>query len=548
MIFHRYDSGVHRTADLTGLYAGRTAFLIGGSPTLLQQDYRLLEGPSVLTFGMNNVGKTVRCRHSVFADRPECYYRSVVDDCSTIKFAKHVFNEKDAYGVRWRDVPSTFFYNQYVGTASAENVGGNDVVAGNNVMAVAMFILLSFKVRRIVLCGCSFDAGAYSDGRILDDDGFRWNSKLYEQQVGWLKSLKPTFDSLGVELVDTSVRSRLSDCFETMALCRAVEAYAGPVGADEPVRHCIQVSPGDHRVPEAARDSLSDITVFTGLNVTDRNNYDQGVRILMLAAMVHSLSKSNAGANLVFFDDCGDASNYVRSILEPLSSGLGLSIVRFSDKTKEKFARHNYLTYMSCVRCWLHDMEPDVDRCAWLDTDTVVRESLRMFMREGEAGSARGLPISGCSDYGFTGKYVNAGVLYMDLKMLRESGMGLELEKRCVEFSMMEKYNRQCDQEAVNAIPHGLLSSRWNVQLAPTAKIAPNRETDELQRTASIYHYSGAKHSCIRLDNVITDSLFDELMKVRGVLAPKAFDSMFDFSYSFHWKNKMNAFMSRKGK
>ena len=549
MRLYRYDGDRAATVDLSGVYRGCTAFLVGGSPTLLSQDFRRLEAPGVLTFGMNNVGRVVKCRNCVFADRPACYYGDVLRDPSVVKFAKHVFNGEDAGGTKWRDLPSTLFYNQRLGLPSADDVSGDTVVAGNNVLAVSVFLLLSFGVRRIVLCGCSFESGSYSDGRTLDDDGYRWNAKLYSQQVEWLSSMRPTFESCGVELVDTSVRSKLSDRFETMPLARAVEAYSVKRDDGSGAVHCLMTGDrGGREIPDAPRDDLSDISVFTGLKLDGRHSYESGVRMLMLAAMLHSLSRTNPGIALTFLADLRDDDmSLVRRVSSSVAAGLNVRFVKFSEETRAKFPKHAYLTYMSCVRCFLHELFPKVGRCVWLDTDLTVRESLRMLVREGDAFAARGMPLSGAPDYGFTGTYFNSGVLYMNLDLIRRGGHGDLMERKCAEFVASENSEERhlADQHAANLVPHGMLSKRWNVQLAPFEKVEATPDMEELYRTASVYHYSGPKHSCIRLDNPITDSLFEELALVRERLSPSDFYALFDFEYSFHWKNKLNRFLNR---
>lgn len=79
-------------------------------------------------------------------------------------------------------------------------------------------------------------------------------------------------------------------------------------------------------------------------------------------------------------------------------------------------------TYMSLIRLALHRILPDVDRCLYLDCDTIVCDNIEVL----DELSLYDNVIAGVREPAKSQDrlYVNAGVLLMDLKALRSTGLG----------------------------------------------------------------------------------------------------------------------------
>lgn len=107
--------------------------------------------------------------------------------------------------------------------------------------------------------------------------------------------------------------------------------------------------------------------------------------------------------------------------------------------------RNSRWTYMSLIRLALHRILPDIDRVLYLDCDTIVIDNISAL----DNLDLHGKLIAGVREPAKSknGHYINAGVLLMDLKRLRETGKGDEL----IEDINTHKYDFP-DQDCINHV------------------------------------------------------------------------------------------------
>ena len=135
----------------------------------------------------------------------------------------------------------------------------------------------------------------------------------------------------------------------------------------------------------------------------------------------------------------------------------------FEDYKKVK--THAYITLATYYRLKITSLLPDVDRIIYMDCDVVVNSSLKELFAS-DLGES---PFAGVNDLNLrmvrkNPGYVNAGMLVMDLKNIRKSG----IEAKFLEYTRNNIDKISCgDQEIINEVCKGnivLLDPRWNVQ------------------------------------------------------------------------------------
>lgn len=223
--------GQHRLADLSDLFAGQTALLVGGAPSLKEQPLHLLEQRGVLTAAMNNAAIHFRPDLWISSDHPECYEPQILMDPKIMKFAPvgHAdIQLGPAYGnMRYADMPNMFLYIQ-------DNLIPMDAYLDDhkgvpwymNTLLSSIHILYQLGIRTIILGGSDFSCSPlnamYAHATALDDLQRKWNMDLYNHLVDELCTLKPYFESKRLLLMDCSKNSRLSHTYKHLTMEEAV--------------------------------------------------------------------------------------------------------------------------------------------------------------------------------------------------------------------------------------------------------------------------------------------------------------------------------------
>lgn len=232
MIFLRPDgNGANRIADLTDLFRGQTAMLLGGAPSLKEQDIDSLNQRGILTVAMNNAAVHFRPTIWISSDRPECYEPQILLDPNILKMAPighaGVQLGKEYGGLRYLSMPNIFFYAQTPGVDWSEYLDErNGVPWYNNTLMSSIHILYQLGIRKIILGGSDFggspDGDMYAHETNLGDLQEKWNISLYNSLVDELRILKSYFESKRLKFMDCSKYSRLTDTYKHLTMEEAV--------------------------------------------------------------------------------------------------------------------------------------------------------------------------------------------------------------------------------------------------------------------------------------------------------------------------------------
>lgn len=245
MIFRTFDTGGNaHVMDPKGLFRNvPAAFLVGGAPSLREQDYRLLEQRGVVTFAMNNVGSLFRPTCMVASDEPACFDRRLLLDPTIVKFMWGAYADKEVAGTgrRFSELPNVWLYDAVVRRRDSSLLSDTNYLDWKrNTFFLGISVMYHLGIRRIVLAGSDFgsdDRGRdYSAGASLSSDEREWNNILYRYEIADMIRLKPVFDAYGLSVYDTSLHSK-------------IRSPAGPYGwipLEKGVEMCLEGFPAEH--------------------------------------------------------------------------------------------------------------------------------------------------------------------------------------------------------------------------------------------------------------------------------------------------------------
>lgn len=544
MICTRFVNGEESKVDLSGIFEGRTAFLVGGSPTLLLQDYKRLASREVLSFGLNNAGKVVKCFGYFMGDNPRCFFNSVVHDRQAMRFLQTGYQRFFP-----KDDTNVYFFTRKDGQPDINNIRGEDVVSGNNTLAMAIFMLLSFKVSRIVLCGSTFNAGSYGHGQVLGPKETNWNSRLYTQQATWLKGLSGLFSRLGVEFIDTSVLSKLSDTYRTMDLSTAIDLYSEkPKNDQKSVMHCreLKVS-GGGEVDESLSSTYfeferNNVPVVTAVKFPE-DPEDKLAMALTLLLLSRSLAESNRGREFIVYADSKTAEDKLFASVMGYAMywhpGDTASVYGVPAEARKKMEGDRG-SYIDNLRLYIPALKEELGECIWLDADTIVRQDLTFLVDEARSKMSRSQYIAGCpvSD---SVSAIDPGVMYMDLDGMKRSGA----DGRCysVLTSAFEAGERAV-KAAVNSIRPASVNGRWNVRpFSRDSGLLDRLDGYAMEQIRSSYvlHLSGDKRLLPDRHGPAADMVFRYLAGIRTEMAGGAFNDIMALDVNGKWRRRIDA-------
>ena len=232
MILIRHNGvGLKRAIDLSDMYAGYTAMLVGGAPCLREQPIELLEQRGVITMAMNNAAQHFRPTMWSSSDHPDCYQPRILTDPTIMKFGslahvkrplKHIEDKTLAH------MPNMYFYMTEANVPWDEYLGSRKTVPWyNNTLFVSIHILYQLGVRTIILAGSDFgfskDGSMYAHKTELGDLERKWNLDLYNSLARELRLLKPVFEKAGLKFYDSSKNSRIGQTYPHISLEEAVD-------------------------------------------------------------------------------------------------------------------------------------------------------------------------------------------------------------------------------------------------------------------------------------------------------------------------------------
>ena len=559
----RYSDAGKSNLELGGLLKGSTAFLVGGSPSIMKQDLSVFGKPGAIVVGMNNVGKVIKTDMDVFADSPLCYYPSVLSNPASMKFAKSIYaDDLSLPSTPWKTLPNTYFYD-----FSEEGDKENAISSRNNCLAISIELLAAMNVDRIVLCGCDFDAGGYSDGRApLSKRHIEWNRHLYYEQVQWLNEMIMSLVMRGISFADASVYSKVGfDKFmqgaEEVMVKTTLEEEAERLddrkAKEDRARkivHCIDLYDYDkieerfNRIRARNGDFKPYHTPVVSCLALNQeldalgSTFDYEALVLLCLCFLHSLARSNPGRKVYMFVE-GETEKQL-DMMRKAGKGLDLHFVTLKKETKKLIPAQGMRGWSTNLRCALPKILNEYN-CFWLDCDTIVLGDLDELEDEAEkAYEASGEHnfFQGVQDFGYKAwhgmgnkRYINAGVMFMRLSAIRASHKEDDLIKVCRYWSRPNASDGNAsDQNVINAFGADFVPECWNVQEYTVDKGLAT-DSDKLKYEGKIYHFISQKYNLMYRRNNMTSLLFEEMKKVHELLG----DDIFDFKGGMQWKNEM---------
>jgi hypothetical protein len=221
MILYRYDkSGGQHYVDISEMYSGETAMIVGGSPSLKHQPEitSLLDKRvnNLVTFGINNVSRNFKTDYTIFIDDPACIDPMILLDPTIIKItndARKVNNIPD-YDIPLRSAPGMLFFNRSSADKTSALFNNKTTSTYKNSSLITSIILaVGFGFKNIILAGSDFNLSQdtndeqYITGKKLNDLELKWNKYLFITQIEFLKSVAPVLESNGITMYDSSFNS-----------------------------------------------------------------------------------------------------------------------------------------------------------------------------------------------------------------------------------------------------------------------------------------------------------------------------------------------------
>ena len=112
MTFYRVHSRARSTkVSIEGLYDGCSGFLIGGSPSLLDIDGRMLKMPGVISVAINNAALIYRPDIMISLDSVETISWNLLSDARIMKMMNYNRSFEEVDGKRLCQYPNTLFFD-----------------------------------------------------------------------------------------------------------------------------------------------------------------------------------------------------------------------------------------------------------------------------------------------------------------------------------------------------------------------------------------------------------------------------------------------------
>lgn len=165
--------------------------------------------------------------------------------------------------------------------------------------------------------------------------------------------------------------------------------------------------------------------------------------------------------------------NYMSSAMESVEF---IDVFNYKPLVNNNVNTGNWATYMTMTRCYFCDLLPNEDKVIYLDLDVMIEDDVSEFWNI----DLQGKEVAGVVDTKFyqvhevpyitnIDNYVNAGVLLMDLKRMRENGTDKKMVT-LLHTKPMYYLDQDCINLACDVLP---VDCRYNSGYATTVSDNP---------------------------------------------------------------------------
>jgi len=231
--------GRKKFVDLDDICEGQTCFLIGGAPSLKDENLDLLRAPGIATMAINNAATLVKPTFWIGSDQPRCYARQILYDPSFMKFINWGKRDSLVDDVWWAKYPNTYAYSS-VDDFTIHNFlhRSNHLVWWKNTWFAALQLLYRLGFRRVFTIGADFQIETNSqyawETKIADEFIFK-NKRLYKKTVNTMEELDEHFIQHDFHVLNCSPKSALRNKFGFTPLESAVEFATSHVPQDKTI-------------------------------------------------------------------------------------------------------------------------------------------------------------------------------------------------------------------------------------------------------------------------------------------------------------------------
>lgn len=244
MTFWRVASKARSTrVAIEGSYRGASAFLIGGSPRILELDLRMMKMPGVWSMAINNAAVVFEPNAFISLDVANCFNFNIFSNPRIIKFLNYSRWDNVVSGKKLCSYPNTLFFDLQDETQMYMSEFcrfDGPLPYWKNTFFTALACLYQLGFINVYLVGCAFDAGgeAYAhESRIRESDKSA-NQEVYEEAVEKLRTLLPMVRDEGLSVYTCHQKTALSE------ICPYVDYYSA---VSKVVTECTQIDFNDYK-------------------------------------------------------------------------------------------------------------------------------------------------------------------------------------------------------------------------------------------------------------------------------------------------------------
>ena len=225
-IYKVLNDGRYKSVDFDDICEGQVCFLIGGAPSLKEENLDLLRGPGIATMAINNAATIVKPTFWIGSDKPRCYAKQIIYDPSIVKFINYGKRNVEVDGVWWAKYPNTYAYS----STDDFNVGNflhrsRHIVWWKNTWFAAIQLLYRLGFRKIFTIGADFQIdidSQYAWETDIEKQYITKNKLLYDGTVKTMEELGPHFIEHGLHILNCSKTSLLQKKFGYTPLEQAI--------------------------------------------------------------------------------------------------------------------------------------------------------------------------------------------------------------------------------------------------------------------------------------------------------------------------------------